>query len=129
MYREDSLFTLAPIEQAGVVALSTTMAVLLILGLRRLLRGRGLGWRVLLGCAGFWLFVWLSPQIYYTYYRAIIPGLPAQIVTSWPDLLSVWQLLSFTDKATLSDHGKGVLGWLCLAASLLPPRKGRDHDP
>ena len=66
---------------------------------------------------GFWLFVWLSPQVYYQYYRLIFDGLPVQWVVGRPELGEAMRLLTFTGPANLSAHGQGVLGWamLCVA--------------
>ncbi|MEM8658818.1 MAG: hypothetical protein AAGF22_12060, partial [Pseudomonadota bacterium] len=53
-----------------------------------------------------------SPQIYYEYYRLVLDGLPAQWVIRLPDPAWLLRLVTFQDRATLSDHGKGLLFWL-----------------
>ncbi|MEO1612232.1 MAG: hypothetical protein AAFU55_07745 [Pseudomonadota bacterium] len=69
----------------------------------------------------FWLFVWLSPQIYYLYYRFLIPDLPLQwVLKTPPDPLDIARLLIFQGRETLSDHGKALLGWGLVAAALIP---------
>ncbi|MEO0820358.1 MAG: hypothetical protein AAF074_08025, partial [Pseudomonadota bacterium] len=78
----------------------------------------------LLGLALWWAFLWLSPQVYYTYYRAIIPGLPLQVVIRSPptpgDALG---LLTFTGEDSLSAHGRGVLGWGMLVTGGMAGRR------
>ncbi|QPH54977.1 hypothetical protein [Pontivivens ytuae] len=79
--------------------------------------------RLTVAILSFALFVWFSPQIYYAYYRLIIPGLPPQWVIGWyPEAGAVVTLLSFTGSTTLSAHAKGVLGW-CLVATVLIARR------
>ena len=131
MYAEDSFFTLSMAGRIGLVFLSTalTAAVFLLTGLalryarrlpaiKRVLAGVG----VVTGL--FWVFVWLSPQVYYLYYQVIFDGLPWQIVVGKPPGLGgLIDLLTFTAGETLSDHSKGVLGWvlaLYAAARVLP---------
>ena len=67
----------------------------------------------------FALFDWLSPQIYYAYYLAIIPGLPVQaVVAATPDPTAILKLLTFSGSHDLSAHGRGALGWAMLGAAV-----------
>lgn len=117
MYAEDSFFTLTPLAQVGLAALSLSLAGLSVLFVRWLRRGRWIG--LLASISVFWVFLWLSPQVYYTYYRAVIPGLPAQLVIrAPPGPGQVLRLMTFQDRVTLSEHSKGVLGWALIAAGL-----------
>ncbi|NNK77370.1 MAG: hypothetical protein HKP40_01530 [Litoreibacter sp.] len=76
--------------------------------------------RLLLALGLFYLFVWLSPQVYYTYYRFIIDGLPAQVVVKAPPFPSdVILLLAFRSDASLSFHGQGLLGWAMIFLTLV----------
>lgn len=74
-------------------------------------------------------FIWLSPQGYYTYYRLIFDGLPAQSVIGTPprpdDVLAY---LTFSGRATLSAHATGALGWLLLGLAFAPRRRPQ-HSP
>ncbi|MEM9011222.1 MAG: hypothetical protein AAGE18_08350 [Pseudomonadota bacterium] len=119
MYEGDSLFTLAPAGQAAVVGLSLAMAAALVVVLRRAARGR---WpvRAALGLLALWLWLWLTPQLYYLLYQTLIPGLPWQIVVKWPPPgpLQLAEVLSFQGRATLAEHGRGVLGWVFLLVAL-----------
>lgn len=126
MYRQDSFFDLTGWGQVGLAALSLGLFVLMV-GLARRLRRRWPLWaRVLGGLALFWLFVWLSPQVYYSYYRMIIPDLPLQWVI-WPprEPFRPLQMLVFSYRPTLSAHGQGILGWAILLAAALPRRQAR----
>ncbi|MEO1314013.1 MAG: hypothetical protein AAFV27_09070 [Pseudomonadota bacterium] len=112
MYDGDSLFTLSVARQTGVVILSAVMAVLTLKLVIRLSHERTLWLRVGAAILGFVLFVTLSPQIYYEYYRLVLDGLPAQWVIRLPDPAWLLRLVTFQDRVTLSDHGKGLLFWL-----------------
>ncbi len=81
---------------------------------------------LLISIALFILFVWLTPQVYYTYYYLLIEGLPLQWVVKAPPTLSdLGKLLTFTGPSNMSAHSKGVLGWLVLILSQLGPRHSR----
>ena len=118
MYRDDSFFTLGLLEAAGLVVV-TALLVLGVLALaRRLCRGGP--WRRLVWAAGlFWVFLWLSPQVYYAYYQIIFHGLPVQIVIGWPPgAEAVLRRLVFAGPATLAAHGQGVLGWVLVVGAV-----------
>ena len=119
MYRDDSLFTLGLVEAAGVLVVSGLL-VIGVLALARRLRRGGLGRRVVAAAAGlFWVFLWLSPQVYYAYYQLIFDGLPVQIVIGWPPgAETVLRRLMFAGPATLAAHGQGVLGWVLVVGAV-----------
>ena len=122
MYAADSFFTLGPWEQAGLAALSLAMAAGLVLVLRPIARKADAGRLLRAGLAltGFWGFLWLSPQVYYTYYQAIIPGLPWQVVVGWPPgPIEVASLMGFRGDPSLADHARGALGWVLLGWALV----------
>ncbi len=122
LYDGDSFFTLGFAGRAGLIALSVFLSVVTIRASRRIGRRRRIITRILIALAALYLFTWLSPQIYYAYYLMIFDGLPLQIVIQPPPSPGdVARLLTFQLNATLSDHGKGALGWLLIAASLIPP--------
>ncbi len=119
MYREDSFFTLTSAGQIGLAVLSVLLAVCLFLFARALfitcaVRGgfRSWGIRVSISLALYWSFLWLSPQLYYLYYQAIIEGLPWQIVVQTPPSpVDAMTTLAFSGSNTLSEHSKALLGW------------------
>jgi hypothetical protein len=120
MYDGDSLFTLSGPHQFGLVVLSAALFCLLLILSWRFSRGRSVLVRLGLSFVLFFGFVWLSPQIYYQYYRMIIDGLPAQFVVGWPHGLShLFQLLSFQSDANLSVHSQGVLGWALVVVAAI----------
>lgn len=119
MYGQDSFFTLGSLGQFGLITLSILMFALSIWAMTRL-RAH---WGVKLGIAliGFYVFIWLSPQIYYIYYLFLFDGLPLQIVIGKPPTaLAVFQLMTFTGQQNLSAHGSGLLGWGMIIAGQLP---------
>lgn len=117
MYNQDSFFDLSSWGQIGLACISATLALLTFLAVRALLRGQVIWLRLVGSLILFWLFVWLSPQIYYMYYRMIIPDLPLQWVI-WPpeNPLVALQYLFFQGPHNLSAHGQGILGWSLIAA-------------
>ncbi len=125
MYEGDSFFTLTPAGRTGLAALSAALAATVLWMAWRAGRAWGSFVGIVAGLVVFWLFAWVSPQVYYTYYMAIIEGLPLQLVVrAPPGLRDIANLLSFTAKPSLADHSAGVLGWLSLGAGLVAGRRG-----
>lgn len=112
-YGADSFLTLTMGERVGVAVVSLMIALVLLTLVWR--------WGGLVRAVGlFWAFVWFAPQIYYLYYIMIFDGLPWQIVVkSPPGPVDMIRLLTFSDRATLSHHGKGVLGWSLIGLALV----------
>ena len=75
MYAEDSFHTLSLASQIGLVVLSLLLAGLLIFASWRLALRRRLAARIAFAVLLLFLFVWLSPQVYYLYYLALFDGL------------------------------------------------------
>ncbi|MEL6479339.1 MAG: hypothetical protein AAFR17_18580 [Pseudomonadota bacterium] len=116
VYRGDSFFTLSALGQVGLAGVSLVLAALMLLASRRLAER---GWPALLVPGLFWLFEWLSPQVYYLYYQSIFEGLPWQIVVGpMPLPGDIVALMTFSGPATLSAHGRGVLYWAMAAMAV-----------
>ncbi len=124
MYQNDSFFDLSFWERIGLVGISTTLAIVTLLLAWRLLRGGSVWLRVLGALALFWVFVWASPQVYYTYYRMIIPDLPLQWVI-WPPAspAEAFRMLVFSGPQNLSAHSQGVLGWVLIITPWIGGRR------
>ncbi|WP_298916383.1 hypothetical protein [uncultured Roseobacter sp.] len=123
LYGQDSFFTLSTVGQIGLAAVSAFLSFVMIWGASRLARHRAWVWRCALALVAFWLFVWLSPQIYYFYYLILFDGLPVQwIVKTAPGPMHLLRLLTFTSDANLSHHSQGALGWMMIIAALWPQR-------
>ncbi len=123
IYGNDSLFTLSGLQIAGVLGLAGVQAGAVLWSMRGLVRTLRWPQRFAAAIVAIWLFEWLSPQVFYTYYRAIIPGLPAQWVIGWPPSPSDLMLLAvFQSPPSLSAHGRAVLFWLLAAVALWPRR-------
>lgn len=119
MYEGDSFLTLGQVGRVGLLMLSGALALGLAWLVRRLGRGRSRALRAGLALSAFWIFLWCSPQIYYVYYMTLFDGLPWQnVVKTPPGLCNVLSLLTFTDTASLSNHGKGLMGWGLIAVAL-----------
>ena len=125
-YADDSLFTLAPVQVGGTVALAVALwaaTLLAVWHLRPPNRGVLLAVSLALAGVAFWLFVWLSPQLFYEWYRIALGDLPRQwVVGAPPSAERLLALMTFTAEGDLSTHGKGVTGWSLLALALA--RKG-----
>ena len=120
-YDGDSFFTLSMAGRVGLLLLSAALSVLFIVLSHRVARGWPVAVRPILALLLFWLFVWLSPQVYYLYYRFLIPDLPLQwVLKTPPGPLDIVRLLIFQGRETLSDHGKALLGWGLIAAAVIP---------
>lgn len=114
-YEGDSFLTLTLIGQIGLTILSLTMGVILIELARRFSKFDNWVLRVTWAFFLFYLFVWLSPQIYYFYYYLIFESIPFQNVIKYPPSLGAqFSLLMFSNGADLSAHSKGVLIWLMI---------------
>ena len=114
MYAGDTFYNLSAAGQGGLVILSALLAlaaVSCVLALFRL--SRSLGLRMIATLAVFWIFLWVSPQIYYFIYQIVFDDLPWQIVVGMPPMpKAVIDLLLFSGPATLAGHAQGVFGWL-----------------
>ena len=120
MYQQDSFFDLSQWERVGLVCISAMLAILFLFASYRLLRNKPILIRLSGALILFWVFVWVSPQIYYTYYRMIIPDLPLQWVI-WPPASPVdaLRMMVFSGPQNLSAHSQGILGWVLLVAPFL----------
>lgn len=125
MYAQDSFFDLSALGQVGLACLSGVLSLATLWALHRLARGRSIWVRLVCAVVAFWAFVWLSPQVYYMYYRLLIPDLPLQSVIKWP--VGPWRLLelvTFQWRSNLSAHSQGVLGWALLAVAIFSRQRG-----
>jgi hypothetical protein len=119
LYSGDSFFTLTQGQQIGLGMLSIILAFLVILIYFQIVKGRRFLSRFMLAFGFLFLFIWLSPQVYYAYYQIIFENLPVQIVIQYPP--SPQELLQtlFFQESNLSGHSKAVLGWIMIAISAL----------
>lgn len=122
MYNGDSFYTLTDNGQIGLALLSLFLSAATVFAaghLFRLVPDKGLPTQLAarIGVAVFimWIFVWLSPQVYYLYYQTIFDGLPWQIVIrNPPEFHAIVEHVTFSGPETLSAHAKGALAWLLL---------------
>ena len=134
MYANDSFHTLTLAGQIGLVALSLTFAATTLftawwMMAKALEKTPGktkftFMARLAIAASFFYLFVWLSPQLYYTYYLLLFDDLPWQLVIKAPPApRPLVDLLAFQGPTTLSAHTKGVLGWLLFVIAIASPRR------
>jgi hypothetical protein len=126
MYQQDSFFDLSPWGQVGLACISLTLFGLMVVLSRRLLSRAPMWARVLGALVLFYVFVWVSPQLYYMYYRMVIPDLPLQWVIWPPDApTKALRMLAFQWRENLSAHGQGLLGWGVMIAPWFRTRQAR----
>jgi len=131
IYERDTFFELTLPGRAGLIMLSILLAFIVIYIAFILYKHRprqspgiDLGLRLLTAAILLWLFLWLSPQIYYLYYQAIFDGLPWQIViTTPPSIRDLGDILLFQNKNSLAEHSKAILGWILILGALIATRK------
>ena len=125
MYDGDPFFTLSMTARVGLVLLSVGLAALTAWAFIRIACRWAWPIRLFLALVFLWVFVWLSPQVYYLYYMAVFDQLPMQnVVQSPPGPGELFHLLSFTGKANLSHHAQGLFGWGLIALACLGRRTG-----
>ena len=131
MYSDDSFYTLSIYGQLAVLVLSIAMLMVLFLVSYLLMKGRRGAVRIAISTFLFGLFVWLSPQAYYTLYGFLFEGLPRQWVVGLPPTMDeLLGLITFTCRQTLSAHGKGILFWsLTVLSWRLHPRGATEPAP
>lgn len=119
MYAEDSFFTLTFAGRVGLTLLSTVMTIIVGWFIWRFSGGRSLMLRLAIAGLAYFGFIWLAPQVYYTYYIYLFDDLPWQLVVhAPPSPLDLIALMLFQENHNLSFHAQGLLGWLFLALAL-----------
>ncbi|MDA8747609.1 hypothetical protein N9M66_05295 [Litoreibacter sp.] len=123
LYANDSFFTLGTGGQIGLVCLSVLLFAGCVWFVFWFVKGLGRLIRVLVALTVFYLFVWLSPQIYYMYYLVIFDDLPLQLVVkSPPGWRKIFGVMTFAERATLTEHGQAIFWWILAAIALLRRR-------
>ncbi len=123
MYDGDTFFSLSMAVRIGLVFLSAGLAALTAAAFIRV--GCRMSWpvRLLLAPVFLWLFVWLSPQVFYLYYMAVYEDLPLQnVVQAPPAPGEILRLLGFEGTARLSHHAQGLMGWGLIVLACLGER-------
>ncbi|MEM6588488.1 MAG: hypothetical protein AAF641_08585 [Pseudomonadota bacterium] len=125
MYDQDSFFDLSPLGQVGLACLSGMLFVVTVFATWRLLRHRHAWLRPIGSLVLFYVFVWVSPQVYFQYYHLLFEFLPDQwVIFPPPGPVKAFEFLTFSGPQSLSAHGQGGLGWLMIAAPWIKmPRK------
>ena len=116
MYDGDSFYTLTMADRVGLVLVSAVLVAGTVTLFLKISRPVGLALKILSAIAFFWLFEWLSPQFYYLYYLQIFDFLEFKnVIQAPPGPSDIFALLTFSDRANLSSHSRGVLGWALIA--------------
>ena len=119
-YEGDDFWTLDCGRGAGLALIAAALCLALLWGGARVsgwirARGGGAFGRAIVDASmkacGFAVLYLLSPQLFYAYYRQIIPGLPNQWVIRWPEAEHVLRALAFAPEARLAEHLAAALFW------------------
>jgi hypothetical protein len=127
-YAGDSFYTLTPWPRAGLALLSVTLIIALFWASAAksavLYRAGGkLRVPALLMLAADLVAsvtlmagaIWFSPQIYYSYYRLVLPGLPSQwVLSGWASIETLLSQARMLPDASLADHMVGLTFWSLL---------------
>ena len=127
MYDRDTFFQLSLPGQVGLALLSLGLAFIFIWMAHPAYKtilpfstSIGMALRFVIALFLFWLFLWLSPQVYYLYYQTIIENLPWQNVISYPpSVRELGQVLFLQNTHSLSDHSKAILGWALILNAII----------
>jgi hypothetical protein len=120
MYVNDSIHTLTTTQQIGLGFISLALLCMMVFVSLKLFTNKPFIVRFIIAIGLFYLFIWLSPQLYYAYYLLIFTDLPIQLVIKAPS--SIGQLIKiFTlqSSATLSNHSLAFLGWVLISLALM----------
>ncbi len=102
MYDGDSFFSLTMAARIGLLLLSFGLAALTAVAFIKITCRMAWPVRLLLAPVFLWIFVWLSPQVFYLYYMTLFDHLPLHnVVQSPPRPSQIMRLLSFAGKASL----------------------------
>jgi len=130
MYLQDSFFDLSPWGRVGLIVISACLFFFTAL-ITRLVLGNKSAWLCILGSSGlFVLFVCLSPQVYYMYYRILIDDLPLQwVIKPMEAPMAALKYITFQGPENLSAHSQGLLGWFLIVTPFLKPKETSAKAP
>jgi len=121
MYQNDSFYSLSIAGQIGLVLLSLFISIGIVWIAHKLSRNQNIVSRLCIALGLFYAFIWLSPQIYYSYYWLIFENLPVQnVIKRPPSLGKIANLIFFQERASYSNHGKGLLFLLLILVAIKP---------
>ena len=120
MYASDSIHTLTVVQQIGLSFISLTLLSMMIFLSLKLFKNKPMLVRIMVVIGFFYLFVWLSPQLYYAYYILIFEDLPIQhVIKAPPGVGPLVKILTLQNYTRLSDHSLAFLGWVLISLALL----------
>jgi hypothetical protein len=123
MYNQDSFFDLTPLGQIGLACVSAVLFTVTVYVAWRLLRNFPVWVRPVGSLVLFYVFVWVSPQVYFQYYHLLFEFLPDQwVIFPPPSPVKAIEFLTFSGPQTLSAHGQGLLGWVTILAPFVKRR-------
>jgi hypothetical protein len=123
MYATDSIHTLTTTQQIGLGFISLALLCVMVFLSLKLIKNKHVLVRIIIAIGLFYLFIWLSPQLYYAYYLLIFMDLPIQLVIKAPPGIGpLVKILTLQNSATLSNHSLTFLGWALISLALMKRR-------
>ena len=123
MYADDSIHTLSTTQQIGLCFISLALLCMMVLLSLKLFKNKPVIVRIIIAIGLFYLFIWLSPQLYYAYYLLIFMDLPIQLVIKAPPGIGpLVKILTLQNSVTLSNHSLAFLGWALISLALMKRR-------
>jgi len=123
MYADDSIHTLSTTQQIGLCFISLALLCMMVLLSLKLFKNKPVIVRIIIAIGLFYLFIWLSPQLYYAYYLLIFMDLPIQLVIKAPPGIGpLVKILTLQNSVTLSNHSLAFLGWALISLALMKQR-------
>jgi len=130
LYEGDSFHTLSAWSAFGLAVLSVILVLILwslSWSLTRYLRGRKdnkpgvvVTLDMIFTVGTYWLLLSISPQIFYSYYQQIFPGLPVQwVVSGMLPLAEFLTLLQLSPDDSLASHSAGFAGLVLISNKVL----------
>lgn len=124
MYSEDTFFHLTTQERIGLVIISLILFAFTVGVFWKISSRFNLLVKVLCAIVFIWIFIWLSPQVYYLYYIQIFDDLPYQNVIQNPSSITeILKTITFFGNNNLSNHAKGIVFWAMIIVALGPSSK------
>ncbi|MEM7268270.1 MAG: hypothetical protein AAF401_03345 [Pseudomonadota bacterium] len=130
LYDGDEIWHLGVLGALGLMVLSLTMMGVFFAGSTRVgrmmsrlplspLPHAAAAYLALVACLS------IAPQIYYSYYLLLIPGLPLQWVIAWPDAADLIRAIRFEQDGRLADHFIAAALWSAPLHAVLLSRHQR----
>lgn len=119
----ESFYALTPLGRIGLLTLSVALCVAMIFLTRVIVTGWPLIARVMLSLILLWAFIWLSPQVFFSFYSLFFDEVPkGWVVKGPPPIGMAIRVITFTGPADVMHHAQGALGILMVFSAIVAKR-------